>query len=56
MNVRQATEADAEAIARVHLASMREAYQRLFPAGALAQLDAHGERNGGANTWHSPGP
>jgi hypothetical protein len=31
MDIRRATEADAEAITGVHLASMREAYQRLFP-------------------------
>jgi ribosomal protein S18 acetylase RimI-like enzyme len=40
MNIRRATEADAEAIAGVHVASMRAAYEDLFPEGALAQMDA----------------
>jgi len=40
MQVRLARVDDAEAIADVHLASIREAYRHLFPAEALAQLDA----------------
>ena len=40
MNIRRATGADAEAIAGVHVASMRAAYQGQFPAGALVQVDA----------------
>jgi L-amino acid N-acyltransferase YncA len=39
-HIRKASEADAAAIADVHLASMREAYRILFPAEALAQVDA----------------
>jgi ribosomal protein S18 acetylase RimI-like enzyme len=37
---REATEADAEAITAVHLASLQEAYRTLFPAEALARIDA----------------
>jgi hypothetical protein len=40
MNMRRATEVDAEAIAGVHIASMRAAYQGLLPEGALAQVEA----------------
>ncbi len=38
--VRSATVGDAEAIARVHIASWRETYTRLLPRGALDDLDA----------------
>ena len=41
MRIRKAIEADAGAITAVHIASMREAYRTLFPAEALAQIDAH---------------
>jgi ribosomal protein S18 acetylase RimI-like enzyme len=40
MHIRTASEADAEVIADVHIASMREAYRGLFPAEALARIDA----------------
>lgn len=41
MQIRKAIEADAEAIATVHIASLCEAYRALLPAEALAQIDAH---------------
>jgi ribosomal protein S18 acetylase RimI-like enzyme len=41
MQIREATAADVEAITDVHLASMREAYRGLFPAGELARFDPH---------------
>jgi ribosomal protein S18 acetylase RimI-like enzyme len=40
LGIRKASEADAGAIAGVHLASMREAYRDLFPAEALARIEA----------------
>jgi ribosomal protein S18 acetylase RimI-like enzyme len=40
INIRPATVADAEAIARVHIAAWRESYAELMPAGVLAGLDA----------------
>ena len=40
MQIRRAVEADAGAIAAVHIPSMREAYRTLFPAEALARIDA----------------
>jgi ribosomal protein S18 acetylase RimI-like enzyme len=39
VQTRRAIEADAEAIAAVHIASMREAYRTLFPAEGLARID-----------------
>jgi ribosomal protein S18 acetylase RimI-like enzyme len=40
VRIRKAIEVDAEAITAVHLASMREAYRTIFPAEALARIDA----------------
>jgi ribosomal protein S18 acetylase RimI-like enzyme len=40
VRIRTAIEADAEAITVVHIASMHEVYRTLFPAEALARLDA----------------
>jgi ribosomal protein S18 acetylase RimI-like enzyme len=40
MQIRTATPNDAEAITKVHLASMREAYRGLFPAEDLTRIDA----------------
>ncbi len=40
VQIRKAIQADAGAIAVVHVASMREAYRTLFPAEAFARIDA----------------
>src|ERR1700754_4620244 len=48
VRVRPATEADAPAIARVHLQAWRETYSGLVPADALAALDL-GRREA---SWH----
>jgi ribosomal protein S18 acetylase RimI-like enzyme len=47
-HIRKASEADAGAITDVHLASMREAYRTLFPAGALARIEARDR----IERWH----
>jgi ribosomal protein S18 acetylase RimI-like enzyme len=44
VQTREAIEADAEVITAVHIASMREAYGTLFPAEALARIDARDRR------------
>ena len=40
LQIRSATPADAEALAKLHLASYRAAYQGLLPAAVLASLRA----------------
>jgi ribosomal protein S18 acetylase RimI-like enzyme len=40
MQIRTASESDAEAITEVHIAAMREAYRDLLPAEELAHVDA----------------
>jgi hypothetical protein len=40
LHIRKAIEADAGAIADVHIASMREAYRVLLPEAALARIEA----------------